>query len=111
MVEAALAETGYSRFPVVDRGDFVGYLHIKDVLYADEITRTQPVTPWRVRRMAQVAPTAEVEESLRAMQRTGTHLAAVRGDGDVVGVVFLEDILEELVGEVRDSVQRQWPKA
>ena len=48
-----------------------------------------------------------IEDVLAVMQRTGTHLARVRGeDGTVRGVVFLEDILEELVGEVSDSMQR-----
>jgi len=55
-----------------------------------------------------VAPGDEVEEALRVMQRSGSHLARVEGaDGAVLGVVFLEDILEELVGEVRDAMQRR----
>ena len=38
------------------------------------------------------------------------HLARVDDDGRVVGVVFLEDIIEELVGEVRDAMQREQPR-
>ena len=41
------------------------------------------------------------------MQMTGVHLAKVEREGSIVGVIFLEDILEELVGEVRDVMQRQ----
>lgn len=108
-LEREVARTGFSRFPVEEDGALIGYLHIKDVLYSDEHTRTQPVARWRVRPMAQVSPVDEVEDSLRAMQRTGTHLAAVHDGDELVGVVFLEDILEELVGEVRDSMQRQSP--
>ena len=110
-LEREVARTGFSRFPVENEGTLIGYLHIKDVLYADEATRTEPVPAWRVRQMARVLPADEVEESLRAMQRTGANLASVHDDGALVGVVFLEDILEELVGEVRDTVQRQWPKS
>lgn len=106
-LEREVARTGFSRFPVEDGGELIGYLHIKDVLYADEHTRTRAVPKWRIRPLVAIAPEDEVEESLRAMQRSGTHLAAVMEDGNLVGVVFLEDILEELVGEVRDSVQRQ----
>ena len=106
-IEHLVARTGFSRFPVVDpAGRPTGYLHIKDVLYADDATRSQPVPAWRVRALAVVAPGDEVETALEAMQRSGTHLARVEDEGRTVGVVFLEDILEELVGEVRDAMQR-----
>ncbi|MEE6280665.1 hemolysin family protein [Georgenia sp. MJ170] len=106
--EQAVARTGFSRFPVARPDGFIeGYLHVKDVLYADGDARTVPVPSWRVRRLVNVRPGAEIEDVLTAMQRTGTHLAAVREEGGpTLGVVFLEDILEELVGEVSDSMQR-----
>jgi len=111
-VERSVARTGFSRFPVTDGdGVPVGYLHLKDVLYAGPEERDQPVPGWRVRALAEVAPDAEVEEALAAMQRTGAHLARVVAPegpaGAVLGVVFLEDILEELVGEVRDAMQKR----
>jgi len=108
-VERLVARTGYSRFPVAGDAaldDIVGYLHLKDVLYADEAARSLPVPPWRVRGLASVTPEAEIEDALGAMQRSGAHLVRVQEGGRCVGVVFLEDILEELVGEVRDAMQR-----
>ena len=113
-VERLVARTGYSRFPVATEAvpeggaptDVAGYLHLKDVLYADHDERSLPVPRWRVRALAAVAPEAEVEAALAAMQRSGVHLARVDRDGRCLGVVFLEDILEELVGEVRDVMQR-----
>ena len=49
----------------------------------------------------------EVEDVLAAMQRTGAHLGRVEDpEGVTIGVVFLEDILEELIGEVHDAMQR-----
>ncbi len=107
-VEREVARTGFSRFPVSDlAGEPLGYLHLKDVLYAGADQRDEPVPVSRVRELAQVAPDDEVEEALAAMQRSGAHLARVADrDGTTLGVVFLEDILEELVGEVRDAVQR-----
>lgn len=111
-VERAVARTGFSRFPVLDAaGQPVGYVHLKDVLYAGPADRDLPVPSWRVRALAEVAPQDEVEAALAAMQRTGTHLARVAGPAhaegpSTLGVVFLEDILEELVGEVRDAMQR-----
>jgi len=109
-VERRVARSGYSRFPVVDAdGALTGYVHLKDVLYANDETRGLPVPVWRVRALAVVAPGDEVEDALAAMQASGSHLARVDAEGRVVGVVFLEDILEELVGEVRDAMQRgQW---
>ncbi|WP_324603529.1 CBS domain-containing protein [Phycicoccus elongatus] len=57
--------------------------------------------------MANVRRTDEVESVLRTMQQTGSHLArVVADDGEVVGVVFLEDVIEQLVGEVADASQR-----
>jgi CBS domain containing-hemolysin-like protein len=116
-VEHLVSRTGFSRFPVVegDQGDstLVGYLHLKDVLYATNGDRFQPVPTWRVRALASVGPDDEVEDALRAMQRSGAHLARVQREGGpsdgsgALGVVFLEDILEELVGEVRDAMQRR----
>ncbi len=108
-VERGVTRTGFSRFLVTgDDGVPVGYLHLKDVLYAGPEERDEPVPGWRVRALAEVAPDAEVEETLAVMQRSGAHLArVVAADGAVRGVVFLEDILEELVGEVRDAMQRR----
>ena len=107
-IERLVAKHGFSRFPVVDdAGDLGGYLHLKDVLYADERERAEPVPTKRVRRMANVRRGDEVEAVLQTMQDTGSHLArVVAEDGSVVGVVFLEDVIEELVGEVSDASQR-----
>ncbi|PZR52071.1 hypothetical protein DNL40_13770 [Xylanimonas oleitrophica] len=110
-VERLVARTGFSRFPVVEDGVLAGYLHLKDVLYASDGDRHARVPAWRVRALASVLPGDEVEDALRAMQRSGAHLARVEGPDGVLGVVFLEDILEELVGEVRDAMQRRQPRA
>ena len=124
-VERAVASTGFSRFPLVagrDAADstsdaaadgaepsvITGYLHLKDVLYADGADRTEPVPAWRTRALVPVGYDDEVEDALAAMQRSGAHLGHVRNaQGRFVGVLFLEDILEELVGEVNDAMQRE----
>ena len=88
-------------------GGSSGYLHVKDLLYADDGAYTDPVPPRRVRALVTVPVQEDVEEALVAMQRAGSHLArVVEPDGRTVGVLFLEDVLEELVGEVRDATQR-----
>ena len=107
-IEKLVARYGYSRFPVrTADGEVTGYLHLKDILYADDERQTQPVPLKRVRRLATVSPNDDVDDVLGTMQHTGAHLArVVDADGAVSGVVFLEDVLEELVGEVSDATQR-----
>jgi CBS domain containing-hemolysin-like protein len=104
-VERLVAKCGFSRFVITDAaGQVAGYLHLKDILYADEAQRRAPVPIKRVRSLATVRSDDEVEEVLATMQHTGAHLArVVDPQGGVRGVVFLEDVLEELVGEVTDS--------
>ncbi|GMA88592.1 hypothetical protein GCM10025868_38420 [Angustibacter aerolatus] len=112
-VERLVARTGFSRFPVVDpAGDLTGYLHLKDVLYADDERYEQPVPEKRVRSLVTVAAGDEVEDVLAAMQRSGAHLARVVDGGEVTGVVFLEDVLEEpgRRGARRDAAARRWPR-
>ncbi len=107
-VERLVARTGFSRFPVQDAaGDLSGYLHLKDVLYADDDRHEQRVPAKRIRSLVTVTASDDVEEVLAAMQRSGAHLArVVDATGSVSGVVFLEDVLEELVGEVLDENRR-----
>jgi len=106
-LELLCVETGYSRFPVRDEDDtVVGYLHIKDALQVRQGEREEPLASWRIRDIAGVDVDEEVESVLARMRRSGAHVALVRRGVSVVGVVFLEDIIEELVGEVRDMVAR-----
>ena len=107
-VERLVAKHGFSRFAIADAaGEVVGYLHLKDILYADDAQHSQPVPLKRVQRLATVRSDDEVEDVLATMQLTGAHLARVVDlEGAVTGVVFLEDVLEELVGEVTDASQR-----
>ena len=107
-VERLVARTGFSRFPVCSSTDeLVGYLHLKDVLYAEGAEHDEPVPDKRVRSLVSVGASDEVEDALAAMQRSGAHLGRVLdGDGVTLGVIFLEDVLEELVGEIRDVMQR-----
>ncbi|GAB3486484.1 hemolysin family protein [Flexivirga lutea] len=108
-IERLVAKHGFSRYPVLDRrGVIAGYVHLKDVLYATDEAYAEPVPPRRIRPLATVAPSDEVDDMLVTMQRSGAHLARVVDDAAqrVLGVVFLEDVLEELVGEVEDATQR-----
>jgi CBS domain containing-hemolysin-like protein len=104
-VEALCAETGFSRFPVAGtEGDLAGYLHIKDVLEPDESRRERPIDDKWVRPFATVSQTTPLHEALEVLQRRGSHMArVVDGAGTTLGVATLEDVIEELVGEIRDA--------
>ena len=104
-VEQVCAETGYSRFPVAnDTGELVGYLHIKDVLQADPQGRARIVEDKWIRPFAGVRVSDTLVNALQTIQAKGSHMArVVDDDGRVVGVATLEDVIEELVGEIRDA--------
>ena len=107
-VQHAVAQRGFSRYVLVnDDGDPTGYVHIKDVLSADDSESDYPVPPRRIRKLVALHDSVELEDALATLRNTGSHLAKViRPEGDTVGVLFLEDIIEELVGEVRDATTR-----
>ncbi|MEV5334369.1 hemolysin family protein [Streptomyces werraensis] len=101
------ARTGYSRFPVAaEGGAFMGYLHVKDVLDLEDADRAVPQHLWRP--MTTLRPELPLDDALTVMRRAATHLAQVAdASGKVLGLVALEDVLEMLVGEVRDPAHRE----
>ncbi len=111
-VELTCAQTGYSRFPVLgdsgDPGDLVGYLHIKDVLQSDPQGRARVVEDKWIRPFAGVRASDTLVSALQTLQAKGSHMArVVDADGAVVGVATLEDVIEELVGEIRDAAHAE----
>ncbi|CAL9389635.1 hemolysin family protein [Saccharothrix sp. NPDC042600] len=104
-VESAVSATGFSRFPVRDdAGALVGYLHVKDVLDLADADPATPVPAARVRGLPEVGVEARLDEALAALRRAQSHLAkAVTAEGELRGVVALEDLVEEYVGTVRDG--------
>ena len=109
-VERAVAQRGFSRYVLVDdAGEPTGYLHLKDVIDLPDDELDDPVPPKRIRRLVSILATADLEDALAVMRRSGAHVArSVDAEGVTTGVLFLEDIIEELVGEVQDATQRGW---
>lgn len=99
-------EEGHSRFPVYQGtiDNVVGILHVRDLLRAwDEGWSDAPVSGL-VRPAAFVPETRSVGELLTEM-RAGSHLALVVDEyGGVAGLVTIEDLLEEIVGDIRDEL-------
>jgi CBS domain containing-hemolysin-like protein len=107
-IEERVADTGFSRFPVrrPADGQLVGYVHLVDVLNVPPGQRNQPLPPGMIRPLPPVGADTPLHEVLALLQRTGAHLALVVDGNRQLGVVALEDVLEELVGEVRDATRR-----
>jgi putative hemolysin len=96
-VLAVINEHGFSRIPVYQGSiqNITGVIVAKDLLSAPA---------WRVRRIERVKEADRAMDVLRQMQRRGQHLAMVVDEADkVTGIVSLEDLLEELVGEIRSE--------
>ena len=147
-LESAVAETGYSRFPVIggassssseggDTSAFRGYVHVKDVLDRVMDPASGPETPIpdeELRVLIELPCDATLDEALRIMRRKRAHMAvAVRRPtagassssaaaasaeaSQHVGIVALEDLIEEQVGVVRDwthevgTLKSQFPTA
>jgi CBS domain containing-hemolysin-like protein len=107
-VERAVAKHGFSRYVIEDgRGIPVGYVHLKDVLGLEGDAFEVPIPAASIRPLVDVDADAEIESVLAVLRRSGTHLARTSdAAGQAIGVLFLEDILEELVGEVHDATRR-----
>jgi len=107
-VQQAVSQRGFSRYVLVnDAGDPTGYVHIKDVLDAEDGEGDYPVPPRKIRTLVALSDSVDLEDALATMRGTGSHLAKVTdAAGTTAGVMFLEDIIEELVGEVRDATTR-----
>lgn len=104
-VVTVILQTGYSRFPV-SKGkmqDIVGFLHAKDVLKLFDEKRQ--VSIQKITRPPYFIPADRtIDYQLRYFQAKRLHQAVVRdGTNQVIGLITLEDILEELVGAIKDE--------
>lgn len=108
-VEQVLRRSPKARYPVYD-GDvdhIVGVVHVKDLLRL--IVANAPVTADVARPMPVVPETAPLDQVLSTMRTERTHMALVVDEhGGVAGIVTLEDLVEEVVGDIRDDEDEPW---
>ncbi|MNX88712.1 Magnesium and cobalt efflux protein CorC [compost metagenome] len=106
---ALIAEEGYSRMPVYRESvdDIVGVLHARDALLA--AARQEPfIISERMHPAYFVPESRPLNELLREMQREEIQLAVVNDEyGGTAGLVTVEDILEQIVGEIRDEYDEE----
>lgn len=105
-IEQVVMSSGHSRLPVLGTGidDVLGFVHAKDLLRLPLEARDEPLPLELIRRMTIVAPGRSLVDLLLDMRRFRRHVALVRSaEGATLGIVTLEDVLEELVGDIRDE--------
>jgi len=107
-----VSEIGHSRVPVYDGSidKIVGILYVKDLLKLDP-KEYENVTLEQIAREAYFVPESKkIDDLLREFQREKKHMAIVVDEyGGTSGIVTLEDILEEIVGEIRDEYDQEKP--
>ncbi|GAB3235014.1 hemolysin family protein [Hymenobacter seoulensis] len=107
----AVYNEGYSRIPVYEGNidNIIGILYVKDLLQI--IRRSEPIELQKIIRPAYFVPeTKKINRLLRQFQRKHTHMAIVSDEfGGVSGIVTIEDIMEELVGEIQDEYDNEVP--
>jgi putative hemolysin len=96
----------YSRIPVYEDNvdHIVGFVHVRDMFELDHTERVNRTVRDLVRPIRFVPETKPVNDLLREMQQDGNHIAAVVDEyGNTAGLVTMEDMVEEIVGEIRDE--------
>ncbi|MBI4060327.1 MAG: DUF21 domain-containing protein [Elusimicrobia bacterium] len=103
---ALIREKRYSRYPLceTDLDTAIGFVHVKDLVLAD--AGPQPDLRKLRRDLHEVSDAEPLEKLLKTMPDKGAHFALARdGSNRIAGLLTLEDIFEELVGEVRDEFE------
>ena len=107
--EALVVASGHTRLLIVGDGidDVLGFLHAKDLLNVPADGRHRPLPLRMVRRMLVLDQRTPLDDALLAMQRSRLQLALVVDPaGRTQGIATLEDVIEALVGDIRDESDR-----
>jgi putative hemolysin len=106
------AERPHSRYPVMNGSadDIVGFVHVRDLFDPAVATRSVRVGDL-AREVLMLPDTAKLLPTLTEMRRRSTHLAIVLDEyGGTAGIVTLEDLVEELIGDIKDEYDEESPE-
>ena len=104
-----VASTNHTRYPVYeeDVDDTIGYVHVKDLYRADRLRQVRSL----LRPVGFISETASIEIALKRFQTARTPLAIVVDEhGGTGGIVTVQDVVEELIGEMQDEFDHEGPE-
>lgn len=106
-------KTKFSRYPICENGDIdktLGFVHIKDLYLMKKNTLTARGLLSVARKLIYVPPTARLEKLLHLFLQQKVHMAIVVDEyGGTLGIVTLENVLEEIVGQIQDEFDQEKP--
>ena len=104
-----IMESGHSRFPVYEDSidNVVGILYVKDII--KQFAKNEPLNVRNIlRRPFFIPETKRIDSLLRDFKRKHVHIAVVVDEyGGVAGIVCMEDVIEEIVGDIRDEFDNE----
>jgi putative hemolysin len=103
------AERPHSRYPVMNGSadDIVGFVHVRDLFDPEVASRSVRIGDL-AREVLELPDTAKLLPTLTEMRRRSTHLAIVLDEyGGTAGIVTLEDLVEELIGDIKDEYDEE----
>lgn len=108
-VEQVVASSGHTRVPIwgATSNDILGFIHAKDLLRIPVDMHSEQIPVEIIRRMIVTHPDVSAKALMGRMRRHQVHIALVRTEESVLGIVTLEDVIESLVGEIYDETDRR----